>query len=136
SLGYMPEAHNDFILAPIGEEMGFVGVAAVLVLFAIIVWRGLRAALGARDVFGGYLAFGITLLFGLQVLFNAGVVLGIVPNKGITLPLVSAGGSSLAITMFLVGLLLNVGRRRDFRVQAGERESIRKKRSRVRVVIA
>jgi cell division protein FtsW len=137
SLGYMPEAHNDFILAPIGEEMGFLGVAAVLVLFAIVVWRGLRAALGARDVFGGYLAFGITLLFGLQVLFNAGVVLGIVPNKGITLPLVSAGGSSLAITMFLVGLLLNVGRRRDFRAHAtGDRETIRKKRTRVRVVIA
>jgi len=138
SLGYMPEAHNDFILAPIGEEMGFIGVALVLVLFAILVWRGIRAALGARDVFGGYLAFGITLLFGVQVLFNAGVVLGVVPNKGITLPLVSAGGSALALTMFLVGLVLNVGRRRDWRAAAeatGER-SARKKRARVRVLIA
>jgi cell division protein FtsW len=136
ALGYMPEAHNDFILAPIGEEMGFLGVAAVLVLFAIVIWRGLRAALGARDVFGGYLAFGITLLFGVQALFNVGVVLGIVPNKGITLPLVSCGGSSLVITMFLVGLLLNVGRRPERRAPDGSpREAARrKKRARVRVV--
>ena len=111
----MPEAHNDFILAPIGEELGWIGVALVLVLFAILVWRGIRAALGARDVFGGYLAFGITLMFGVQALFNVGVVLGVVPNKGITLPLVSYGGSSLVITMFLVGLLLNVGRRPERR---------------------
>jgi len=136
SLGYMPEAHNDFILAPIGEEMGFVGVAAVLLLFGIVVWRGIRAALGARDVFGGYLAFGITLLFGVQVLFNIGVVLGIVPNKGITLPMVSAGGSSLAITMFLVGLLLNVGRRPERRShEAVQRDVVRKKRVRVRVMV-
>jgi cell division protein FtsW len=137
SLGYMPEAHNDFILAPIGEEMGFIGVGLVLVLFGILVWRGIRAALGARDVFGGYLAFGVTLLFGIQVLFNVGVVLGIIPNKGITLPLVSAGGSSLAITMFLVGLLLNVGRRHDWRpAPEAARAPARKKRARVRVVIA
>jgi cell division protein FtsW len=136
SLGYMPEAHNDFILAPIGEEMGWVGVAAVLLMFGVIVWRGIRAALGARDVFGGHLAFGITLLFGVQVLFNVGVVLGIVPNKGITLPLVSAGGTSLIITMFFVGLLLNVGRRRARWAPAHDREPVRKKRSRIRVVVA
>ncbi|HEU0031055.1 MAG TPA: putative lipid II flippase FtsW [Kofleriaceae bacterium] len=137
SLGYMPEAHNDFILAPIGEELGFLGVAAILLLFGVLVWRGIRAALGARDVFGGYLAFGITLLFGVQALFNVGVVLGIVPNKGITLPLVSAGGSSLAITMFLVGLVLNVGRRPERRThETTVREPARKKRARVRVVIA
>ncbi|HEU4612726.1 MAG TPA: putative lipid II flippase FtsW, partial [Kofleriaceae bacterium] len=115
TLGYMPEAHNDFIMAPIGEELGWIGIALVLVLFAILVWRGIRAALGARDVFGGYLAFGITLLFGVQALFNVSVVLGIVPNKGITLPLVSSGGSSLVITMFLIGLLFNVGRRPERR---------------------
>jgi cell division protein FtsW len=137
TLGYMPEAQNDFILAPIGEEMGWIGVAAVLALFAILVWRGIRAALGARDVFGGYLAFGITLLFGVQVLFNVGVVLGIVPNKGITLPLVSYGGSSLVITMFLVGLVLNVGRRPERKpVREAERReaAARKKRVRVRVM--
>ncbi len=134
SLGYMPEAHNDFILAPIGEEMGFIGVGLVFVLFALLLWRGIRAALAARDVFGGYLAFGITLLFGVQVLFNAGVVLGIIPNKGITLPLVSSGGSSLAITMFLVGLVLNVGRARNPKADDDpERQATRKKRVRVRV---
>jgi cell division protein FtsW len=131
----MPEGHNDFILAPIGEEMGFVGVALVLVLFALLVWRGIRAALGARDVFGGYLAFGITIMFGVQVLFNVGVVLGVVPNKGITLPLVSYGGTSLIITMSLVGLLLNVGRRPERRAKEVEhqRELARRKRVRVRV---
>ncbi len=139
TLGYMPEAQNDFILAPIGEEMGWIGIAFVLVLFAILMWRGIRAALGARDVFGGYLAFGITLLFGVQVLFNVGVVLGIVPNKGITLPLVSYGGSSLVITMFLVGLVLNVGRRPERKAvrEADKREAAaRKKRVRVRVMTA
>ena len=139
ALGYMPEAHNDFILAPIGEEMGFIGVAAILLCFAILVWRGIRAALGARDVFGGYLAFGITLLFGVQLLFNVGVVLGVVPNKGITLPLVSYGGSSLVITMFLVGLLFNVGRRPEHSAPAPiekQRELARRKRLRVRVVVA
>ncbi|HEY4241379.1 MAG TPA: putative lipid II flippase FtsW [Kofleriaceae bacterium] len=138
ALGYMPEAHNDFILAPIGEELGWLGVAFVLLLFAVLVWRGIRAALGARDVFGSYLAFGITLLFGVQCLFNVGVVLGVVPNKGITLPLVSCGGSSLVITMFLVGLLFNVGRRADPDAARGPRELVqrdlaRKKRVRVRV---
>jgi len=137
ALGYMPEAHSDFILAPIGEELGWIGIALVLVLFAILVWRGIRAALGARDVFGGYLAFGISLMFGLQALFNVGVVLGIVPNKGITLPLVSYGGSSLVITMFLVGLVLNVGRRPERKTPMDRaRESVRKKRQRVRVVVA
>jgi cell division protein FtsW len=138
TLGYMPEAQNDFVLATIGEELGWIGIAIILALFAVLVWRGIRAALGARDVFGGYLAFGITLMFGLQALFNVGVVLGVVPNKGITLPLVSYGGSSLVITMFLVGLVLNVGRRperRAARDAAAAREP-RKKRLRVRVVTA
>ena len=138
TLGFLPEAHNDFIAAPIGEELGWIGLAIVLVLFAVLVWRGLRAALGAREVFGGFLAFGITLLFGVQALFNLGVVLGILPNKGITLPLVSYGGSSLVITMFLVGLVLNVGRRPERRATSGDRprELARKRRVRVRVVPA
>jgi len=137
SLGYMPEAQNDFILAPIGEELGFLGVAAVLILFGVVVWRGVRAALGARDVFGGYLAFGITLLVAVQVLFNVSVVLGVVPNKGITLPLVSYGGSSLIVMMFLIGLLLGVGRRAPPVVrEPARREAARKKRTRVRVMVA
>jgi len=134
SLGYTPEAHSDFILAPIGEELGFLGVAVVLGLFGVLIWRGIRAALGARDVFGGYLAFGITLLFGVQALFNVGVVLGVVPNKGITLPLVSCGGSSLVITLFLIGLLFNVGRRPERAAKdPAPRELARRKRVRVRV---
>lgn len=138
SLGYMPEGHNDFIMAPIGEELGFVGVAVVLALFVLLLWRGVRAALGARDIFGGYLAFGITMMFALQALLNVGVVLGVVPNKGITLPLVSYGGTSLVLTMFLIGLLLNVGRRPVF----GARDEadaaiplIKRKRLRVRVAV-
>ena len=138
SLGYMPEGHNDFILAPIGEELGFVGVAVVLVLFAILVWRGVRAALGARDAFGGYVALGITLMFGLQALMNVGVVLGVVPNKGITLPLVSYGGTSLIMTMFLIGLVLNIGRRAA--PGARRRELLNhggalRKKQRVRVIV-
>ncbi len=137
SLGYMPEGHNDFILAPIGEELGFLGVALVLALFAVLVWRGLRAALGARDTFGGYMALGITMMFGLQALLNVGVVLGVVPNKGITLPLVSYGGTSLVMTMFLVGLVLNVGRRAQFvsrrRELVNQHNSVRR-RQRVQVV--
>ena len=139
SLGYMPEGHNDFIMAPIGEELGFLGVAAVLILFGLLLWRGMRAALGARDIFGGYLAFGITCMFLLQALLNTGVVLGVVPNKGITLPLVSYGGTSLVSTMFLVGLLLNVGRRPLFAPRARAREvgnqPSKRRRPRVRVVV-
>lgn len=138
TLGYMPEAHNDFIVAAIGEELGWLGMALIVGLFGVVLWRGLRAALGARDVFGGYLAFGITLLFGVQALFNVGVVLGIVPNKGITLPFVSYGGSSLVIAMFSVGLVLNIGRRQPQRSQreAKQHAAVRKKRVRVRVVPA
>jgi cell division protein FtsW len=137
SLGYLPEAHNDFIAAPIGEELGFLGIALVLVLFGVLLWRGLRAALGARDAFGSYLAFGITFLLGAQTLFNLGVVFGVIPNKGITLPLVSYGGTSLIVTMFLVGLLLNVARRPHWRSATRSLVNVpRKKRQRVRVVVA
>jgi len=111
-LGYMPEGHSDFIMSSIGEELGFVGVCLVLFLFALLLWRGVRAALGARDAFGSYLAFGITLGFAYQALINTGVVFGILPAKGITLPFVSYGGSSLMVSMFLAGLLLNIGQAR------------------------
>tara|TARA_R110002073_G_scaffold336104_2_gene530367 strand:+ start:20389 stop:21591 length:1203 start_codon:yes stop_codon:yes gene_type:complete len=108
-LGYMPEGHSDFIMSSIGEEMGFVGICLVLLLFAIIIWRGIRAALDARDSFGSYLAFGITMAFAYQALINTGVVLGILPAKGLTLPFVSYGGTSLMVSMYLAGLLLNIG---------------------------
>ena len=109
-LGYMPEGHSDFILAGVGEELGFIGVAAILLLIGVIVWRGALAALRARDAFGSYLAFGLVLSIALQTLFNTGVVLGVIPAKGITLPLVSYGGTSLIATMYGVGVLLSVAR--------------------------
>ncbi|MFH0899653.1 MAG: putative lipid II flippase FtsW [Pseudomonadota bacterium] len=110
-LFYLPEAHTDFVMSNIGEELGFVGFAAVLLCFVIIVWRGSRAAANARDAFGTYLAFGITSLIALQALVNTSVVLGALPAKGLTLPLVSYGGSSLVMTMLLIGVLLNIAKR-------------------------
>jgi cell division protein FtsW len=107
-LGYMPEGHSDFIMSAVGEELGFVGVALVLALFGVILWRGVLAASRAREPFGSYLAFGITICFALQVLVNVGVVLGLLPAKGLTLPLVSYGGTSLIMSLFLAGVLLNV----------------------------
>jgi cell division protein FtsW len=110
-LYYMPEAHSDFIMSNIGEELGFIGFGLVLLLFVVILWRGIRAARGARDGFGTYLAFGLTCLFCLQALVNTGVVLGALPAKGLTLPFVSYGGTSLIMSMFFIGVILNVSRR-------------------------
>jgi cell division protein FtsW len=107
-LFYLPEAHNDFIYAVIGEELGLIGTTLVLVCFAVIVWRGLRVALLAPDSFGSMLALGLTAMVSLQALFNISVVLGLLPTKGIPLPLVSAGGSSLLINLLGMGVLLNV----------------------------
>jgi cell division protein FtsW len=110
-LFYMPEAHSDFIMSNIGEELGFVGFCVVLALYLVILWRGVRAALGARDRFGTYLAFGLTSIFVLQALVNTGVVLGALPAKGLTLPFLSYGGTSLVMSMFFAGIVLNVSTR-------------------------
>ncbi len=110
-LGFLPENHTDFILASIGEELGFAGIAAVLGLFGVVVWRGMKAASEAPDRFGAYLALGLSTLFGLQALINIGVVLDIIPAKGITLPFLSYGGSSLLVSMAAVGILLSISRR-------------------------
>jgi cell division protein FtsW len=107
-LFYLPEAHNDFIFAVIAEEQGLIGASVVLALFAVIVWRGLRAARRAPDAYGSLLATGITAMLGLQALGNISVVLGLVPAKGIALPFVSAGGSSMAASLAAMGILLNV----------------------------
>jgi cell division protein FtsW len=109
-LFYLPEAHTDFILSNIGEELGFVGMAAVLVLFMLVLWRGVRAAVRARDSFGAYVAAGLTTMFSLQALVNAGVVLGALPAKGLTLPFISYGGTSLIVSMFFAGVILNISR--------------------------
>jgi cell division protein FtsW len=105
---FLPESHTDFILAVVGEELGFVGVAVVLALFAVLVVRGLKVARDAPDSFGTLLASGLTLMVGLQALINSMVVLGLLPTKGMPLPFVSYGGSSLLTSAAAVGILLNV----------------------------
>jgi cell division protein FtsW len=107
-LFYLPEPHTDFIYAVIAEELGFIGATAVLLCFCVIAWRGLRTALRAPDGFGSLLALGLTTMVVAQAFFNISVVLGLLPTKGIPLPFVSAGGSSLLINLVGVGILLNV----------------------------
>ena len=107
---FLPERHSDFIYAVIGEELGLIGALAVIMLFLIILWRGVKIALAAEDPFSRFLALGITLLICLQGVINMAVVTGLLPTKGIALPLVSYGGSSLVITMAAMGVLLNISR--------------------------
>ncbi|MEM7156078.1 MAG: putative lipid II flippase FtsW [Myxococcota bacterium] len=110
-LGFLPENHTDFILATVGEELGFVGIAMVLGLLALLVWRGLEIARKANDRFGTYLATGLSAMFGLQAVINMAVVLELIPAKGITLPFMSYGGSSLLASLASVGILLSISRR-------------------------
>jgi cell division protein FtsW len=112
-LFYLPEAHTDFIYAVLCEELGFLGGALVLGLFALYAWRGLRVALRAPDDFGRFLALGITLMVSSQALINLGVVLGMMPTKGIPLPFVSYGGSSLLVMLLATGVLLNISQQAD-----------------------
>ena len=107
-LFYLPEPHTDFILSVLGEELGLWGILGVLALFMLLVWRGLRTALLARDRFGTLLALGCTLIIGLQAFVNAGVVMGLLPTKGLTLPFISYGGSALMVNLACVGVLLSV----------------------------
>jgi cell division protein FtsW len=107
-LFYLPEPHTDFIFAVIAEELGLVGAMFVVTLFAIFLWRGMRASWRTEDIFGRYLAVGITSMVVLQAFINISVVLGMMPTKGIPLPLVSYGGSSLFVTLACVGVLLNI----------------------------
>src|SRR5271156_1080529 len=107
-LFYLPEPHTDFIFAVTAEELGLVGALFVVTLFAIFLWRGMRASWRTEDTFGRYLAVGITSMVVLQAFINISVVLGMMPTKGIPLPLVSYGGSSLFVTLACVGVLLNI----------------------------
>jgi cell division protein FtsW len=110
-LGYLPELYNDFVAASVGEELGLVGIALLCTLFVVFLWRGYVIAFEARDSFGAFLAFGLTTLIGMQAGINLCVVTGILPTKGLTLPFVSSGRTSLIIVMFAVGVLLNISQR-------------------------
>lgn len=107
-LFYLPEPHNDFIYSVISEELGLIGASIVLACFCVITWRGLRTSLRAPDRFGSFLALGLTTMVAFQAFFNISVVLGLLPTKGIPLPFVSYGGSSLLINLLGMGILLNV----------------------------
>ncbi len=107
---YLPEAHNDFVAAIVGEELGFIGVVALCTAFLLLVLRGVRAALRAPDDYGAYLAFGISTMFGVQALLNLAVALSLLPTKGLTLPFVSFGGSSLIVNAAAAGILLSISR--------------------------
>jgi cell division protein FtsW len=119
---YLPEAHNDFIAAIIGEELGFVGILSLCVVYLALVARGVRAAYRAPDDYGSYLAFGISTLFGVQALVNLCVALAIFPTKGLTLPFLSFGGSSLLVNAAAAGILLNISRQ-GMDGAMGERET-------------
>jgi len=107
---YLPEPHNDFIFSVMAEELGFIGVLAVLMLFLIFIWRGIRVALNAPDMFGCLVALGITSLIAVQSLFNVAVVTASVPPTGVSLPFFSSGGTSLLLFLYEVGILLNISR--------------------------
>jgi cell division protein FtsW len=107
-LFYLPEPHTDFIFAVLAEEVGLIGAAMVLVCFVVIAWRGMRTAMRAPDGFGAFLALGLTMMIVVQAFINMSVVLGLMPTKGIPMPLVSFGGSSLLINLLGVCILLNI----------------------------
>lgn len=109
-LYYLPENHTDFIFAILSEELGFIGAAFVVILFLLLLWRGFQTAFKAPDTFGSFLAAGLTIMLALQACLNMGVVTGMLPVTGITLPLLSYGGSSLIFTLAGLGILLNISR--------------------------
>jgi cell division protein FtsW len=112
-LFYLPEPHTDFIYAVTAEELGLIGAVVVALLFTVFAWRGLRTALRARDNFGRYIAIGVTTMIVVQAFFNISVVLALLPTKGIPLPFISYGGSSLFVMLASVGVLLNISQQTE-----------------------
>jgi rod shape determining protein RodA len=112
NLDYVPEQHTDFIFTVIGEEFGFIGSAAVLALFALLLWRAIRIASLSKDAFGTYLATGVASMFAIQIFVNIGMVIGIMPITGIPLPFLSYGGTAMMVNFVAIGILLNVHMRR------------------------
>ncbi|MFZ4404137.1 MAG: putative lipid II flippase FtsW [Pseudobdellovibrionaceae bacterium] len=107
-LFFLPEAHTDFTLAVFGEELGFIGVLLLLTLYGFIIYKSLKISLATTDRFAKTMVLGLTMTFGLSVFINSGVVMGLLPTKGLTLPFLSYGGSSLLVVCFMFGLILNV----------------------------
>jgi len=105
---YLPEAHNDFILSVVGEELGFLGIGILSITFLLLIFRGMRIAAKASDGFSSLLASGLILLLGLEVFWNAAIVLGLFPTKGMNLPFISSGGSSIVCALAIIGILLNI----------------------------
>jgi cell division protein FtsW len=112
-LFYLPEPHTDFIFAVIGEERGLMGTVLLVCLFGFFLWRGLRLSLRAPDPFGRFLGVGLTMMVVCQAFINMSVVMSLLPTKGIPLPFISAGGSSLLINLLGVGILLNISQHGD-----------------------
>jgi len=110
-LFYLPEPHTDFVAAIIAEEAGFIGISILLILFSLIVIRGIKIALNAPELFGTYLALGISCMLAVQVMVNMGVVMALLPTKGLTLPFISYGGSSLVISLISMGILMSISRK-------------------------
>ncbi len=124
---YLPEAHNDFIMAVLGEEMGFVGITLVMILFALFFWRCLRIVLGQKDLRDRFTAFGLSLIVALGAVLNLAVIMGAAPPKGVPMPLLSYGGSSLVATLLCLGLLMNFSRTAERPVVAPVQKSAAQK---------
>lgn len=133
---FLPEAHTDFIAAIVAEELGFVGFVAMVLVFALVVARGIRAALRSVDEYGLYLGVGLTMFIGIQTVTNLAVVLGLLPTKGLTLPFLSFGGSSLLVNCAAVGMLLNISRPRRAVGDQGVREATKSSAEKNRRVVA
>jgi cell division protein FtsW len=129
-LAYLPESHTDFIFSIIGEEFGLIGALSIVVFFLIIFVKGITVANRAKESFVYYLATGLTLMISLQALINFAVTIGLVPTKGLPLPFISYGGSSLLVNMVAVGILLVISKGEDFSSADTHRELLMRKKAR------